>query len=71
MPADQIVAAWVEQRGKAPWIPEESKMGFSRIVVYIHIPEIGNLLPGEVQARYPISLLCGEDCESSGAAHLG
>lgn len=43
MLANEIIAHWVEQHGKAPWVSEGDEVGFSWIEVNVQDAEKDNL----------------------------
>jgi hypothetical protein len=57
-----VIAARVEQNGKAPGISEGDQTRFSWKEVYVHDPEIGNLLARHLRPVQPGALLWIEDC---------
>lgn len=60
--SNQVIAARVEQNGKAPGISEGNQTRFSWKEVYVHDLEIGNLLARHLRPVQPGALLWIEGC---------
>lgn len=52
---DEVIAAWVEEDGKAPWVPEGDDMRFARVELDVQDLEQCNLLSCGPRLVYPTS----------------